>query len=158
MSAGPFLNLSPGEERIGRACAWIEHEGRVLMAARDTWGWTLPGGGIHPGETPQQAAVREAWEECGAHGEVVGVAVRLSEGADCYPVRLRALEPSPEGRPVRWVRPESLWWACDPQLCQVLAARGRTVPPPALRTVVQGLRRITFQIQAAVRRVSGVAA
>ncbi|GGL97326.1 NUDIX hydrolase [Deinococcus aerophilus] len=158
MTAQSFLNLSPGEERTGRACAWIEHEGRVLMSARDAWGWTLPGGGVHPGETPQQAAIREAWEECGAHGEVVGEAVRLSEGADCYPVRLLGLDASPEGRPVRWVRPESLWWACDPQLCQVLEARGRSVPPPALRTVVQLLRRIIFRIQAVVRRVSGVTA
>jgi hypothetical protein len=156
--AGRFLNLSPGETRIGRACAWIEHEGRVLMSARDKWGWTLPGGGIHPDETPQQAAVREAWEECGAHGEVVGEAVRLSEGADCYPMRLLALEPSPEGRPVVWVRPESLWWACDPQMCQMLAARGWAVPPPALRTVVRVIRRITFQIQAAVARFPGTAA
>lgn len=157
MTAPPFLNLSPGEDRIGRACAWIEHEGRVLMSARDAWGWTLPGGGIHPGETPQQAAVREAWEECGAHCEVIGEAVRLSEGADCYPMRLLGLESSPEGRPVLWVRPETVWWACDPQLCQVLAAMGRSIPSPALRAGLQTVRRLTFQTQAAFRRSSRMA-
>lgn len=154
MTAQSFLNLSPGEDRIGRACAWIEHGGRVLMVARDSWGWTLPGGGIHHGETPQQAAVREAWEECGAHCEVVGKAVQLSEGADCYPMRLLGLEASPEGRPVLWVKAEALWWACDPQLCQVLAAQGRSVPWPAVRVVVQRLRRLVFQIQAAFGRVA----
>ncbi|MBB6017211.1 NUDIX hydrolase [Deinococcus radiopugnans] len=158
MTAPPFLNLSPGEDRIGRACAWIEHEGRVLMSARDAWGWTLPGGGIHPGETPQQAAVREAWEECRAHCEVIGEAVRLSEGADCYPMRLLGLESSPEGRPVLWVRPESVWWACDPQLCQVLAAQGRSIPSPAFRAGLQTVRRITFQTQAAFRRSSRMTA
>ncbi|CAM3573268.1 NUDIX hydrolase [Deinococcus frigens] len=152
MSAQPFLNLSPGEDRIGRACAWIEYEGRVLMSARDSWGWTLPGGGIHPNETPQQAAVREAWEECGAHGEVVGEAVRLSEGADCYPMRLLGLEASPEGRPVLWVRTNSLWWACDPQLCQMLVAGGRAVPPPAVRALMRVVRRVVFQIQARLGR------
>lgn len=154
MSAQPFLNLSPGEDRIGRACAWIEHEGRVLLVARDSWGWTLPGGGIHPGETSQQAAVREAWEECGANCEVVGKAVRLSKGADCYSMRLLGLEASPEGRPVLWVNAESLWWACDPQLCQVLAARGRSVPSPTIRKVVQRLRRLVFQTQAAFGRAA----
>ncbi|CAM4035703.1 NUDIX hydrolase [Deinococcus marmoris] len=153
MSGQPFLNLSPGEDRIGRASAWIEREdGCVLMVARDSWGWTLPGGGIHPGETPQQAAVREAWEECGAHCEVVGEAVWLSEGADCYPMRLLGLEASPEGRPVLWVNAGSLWWACDPQLCQVLMARGQSVPSTAIRAIVQRLRRITFRVQAVFGR------
>jgi 8-oxo-dGTP pyrophosphatase MutT (NUDIX family) len=31
----------------------------------DTWGWELPAGGVDPGETLQEAAVREAIEEAG---------------------------------------------------------------------------------------------
>lgn len=31
----------------------------------DTWGWEIPAGGIDPGETPVQAAEREAIEESG---------------------------------------------------------------------------------------------
>ncbi|MDL2342719.1 NUDIX domain-containing protein [Deinococcus sp. MIMF12] len=131
----PFLNLSPSEARRGRTSAWIERgDGRVLMVALNRGGWTLPGGGIHPGETPQQAAVREAWEEAGAHGEVAGEPFRMygawDEAQECVPLRLLALEPSPEGRPVAWVNPRSLPWADDVQLRQVLAARGET--PPAL--------------------------
>ncbi|ACO47285.1 NUDIX domain-containing protein [Deinococcus deserti] len=135
-----FLDLSPSPVRTGRACAWIEQDGRILMAARDCGGWTLPGGGIHPGESPALAAVREAWEECGAHAEVAGEPVILhsASGIDslCFPLRLAspALEPSPEGRPVAWIDPRVLPWADDMQLRQVLRARGETpqhldVPP-----------------------------
>ncbi|MFC6802126.1 NUDIX hydrolase [Deinococcus caeni] len=139
MTRPAFLNLSPGLDRVGRACAWIEREdGFVLMTGLEWGGWTLPGGGIHPGETPAQAAVREAWEEAGAHAEVAGdpfpiVGVSGVESI-CVPLHLTRLEPSPEGRPVTWVNPRSLPWAEDHQLRQVLAARGQTpahlrVPP-----------------------------
>lgn len=33
--------------------------------------WVLPGGGVKPGETLEQAAVREVWEEAGAHCRIV---------------------------------------------------------------------------------------
>lgn len=40
---------------------WSEH-GRS--------GWTLPGGGVEPGEDPIEGAVREIWEETGFHASV----------------------------------------------------------------------------------------
>lgn len=45
-------------------------EERVLLLYRhrfitDTWGWEIPAGRVDPGETPEQAAVREAEEEVG---------------------------------------------------------------------------------------------
>jgi 8-oxo-dGTP pyrophosphatase MutT (NUDIX family) len=43
-----------------------DDEGRVLLAHHAEGGtWLFPGGLVEPGETPADAAVREAWEETG---------------------------------------------------------------------------------------------
>lgn len=145
-----FTDLSPSPDRVGRVNAWIERDdGRVLMAGLRRGGWTLPGGGIMPGETVGAAAVREAWEEVGAHCEVVGVPFPLDEDwGECVPLRLLSLEPSPEGRPVAWVNPRSLPWADDVQIRQVLAARGETPPhldvPPPVRVTSDAAARLGF--------------
>ena len=47
---------------------------RILMVQhRDADGlfWILPGGGVKAGETQEQAAVREVWEEAGARCRIV---------------------------------------------------------------------------------------
>lgn len=136
-SCVPFPNLSPSPDRTGRVCVWVEREGRVLMTGREWGGWTLPGGGICPGETGEEAAVRETWEECGVRVELTDEAVRLTEESLCYPARLLSLSPSPEGRVVAWVNPRALPWADDVQVRQVLAARGETPGSLALPERVQ---------------------
>jgi 8-oxo-dGTP diphosphatase len=58
-----------------RARVVIVEEGRLALIKRVREGRTyylFPGGGVEPGETPEQAAVREAWEE-------LGVQVRLAD-------------------------------------------------------------------------------
>jgi 8-oxo-dGTP pyrophosphatase MutT (NUDIX family) len=49
-------------------------DGRVLLVRAANGGlWAAPGGAIDPDETPQDAVVREVWEETGLHVEPVGV-------------------------------------------------------------------------------------
>jgi 8-oxo-dGTP diphosphatase len=55
------------------AYAVIIDEGRILLAHWSQGGysgWTLPGGGIDPGEDPADAAVREIAEETGYRAEL----------------------------------------------------------------------------------------
>ena len=52
------------------ACALIDAENRVLLAQRPPGKsleglWEFPGGKLEPGETPEQALVREMMEELG---------------------------------------------------------------------------------------------
>ncbi len=125
MTAQPFLNLSPGLHRTGRAAACIWHEATVLMVGAEgpenAGRWTLPGGGVEPGETPAQAAVREAWEESGAHVVVSGegfevVSPNSGTSSTLFLARLLHLENSPKGRPRLWVNPLELPWTGDYQL------------------------------------------
>jgi 8-oxo-dGTP pyrophosphatase MutT (NUDIX family) len=48
----------------------LDDDGRVLLArAASADVWVLPGGAVDPDEPPQDAVVREVWEEVGLHVE-----------------------------------------------------------------------------------------
>jgi len=60
---GPTLLLVPSVTGLV-----FDDDGRILLVRHSNGGvWVAPGGAIDPGETPQDAVVREVWEETGLH-------------------------------------------------------------------------------------------
>jgi 8-oxo-dGTP diphosphatase len=56
------------DSRTGAYAVLVDDAGRILLALWNEGAvpaWTLPGGGVEPGETPEEAAVREVREETG---------------------------------------------------------------------------------------------
>jgi len=59
---------------VPAASAVVVEEGRILLAKRtDSGQWTIPGGGMKPGETIAEAAIREVEEETGVEVEVLSL-------------------------------------------------------------------------------------
>ena len=103
--------------------AAIVRAGRVLAARRTTpprlaGGWEFPGGKVEPGETPEEAVVREVAEELGCSVEVTGWLTATVPVSDALVLRVATArivegEPEPaEGDPVhdrlRWLGVDEL--------------------------------------------------
>lgn len=98
--------------------------GKVLIAKRIKPSlWSLPGGRIEAGETPEQAAIRELFEETGVTAKIVALAgesevIRKDKSGaviarfhiSAYAARWVAgeAEPGPEAAEVAWVTPEEI--------------------------------------------------
>ena len=71
--------------KVGADAAIFDDEGRILLHLRaDDQRWCLPCGWLEPNESPQEAVVRETWEETGLHVEpveLVGVFTRRPDPA-----------------------------------------------------------------------------
>ncbi|WP_432829730.1 NUDIX hydrolase [Dactylosporangium sp. CA-092794] len=105
----------------------VNDAGELLLIHRaDNDNWSLPGGGMEPGESMTDCAVRETFEETGIHVEVTGlvgiytdprhVIVYTSnnevrqEFSIVYTARPLGGEPTPsdESREVVWVSPDAI--------------------------------------------------
>ncbi len=76
MAFHPIAPFALQDTRIGCYAVVVDAEQRVLLAHWNEGGrsgWTLPGGGMEPGELPEQTTVREVREETGYDVELDGL-------------------------------------------------------------------------------------
>lgn len=76
MKFHPSVSCCEGQEPSA-VLVMVLHEGRVLLAEIAGRGWCIPSGRLEPGETAEEAARREVYEETGA---VIGALHRIG----CY--------------------------------------------------------------------------
>lgn len=71
-SIGRSLTRLPTVVRSGTCAAVFNPQGEILLQKRaDNGFWSMPGGAVDPGESVEQAIIREVWEETGLHVRVV---------------------------------------------------------------------------------------
>jgi 8-oxo-dGTP diphosphatase len=104
-----------------RACAAIIKNGLILMVLHqipERHFWTLPGGGIEPGETPEQAAIREVMEEVGMEVKIVRL-LYVETRTDWYSYCFLA-EPVGSVEPSLGVDPEEIHLPPSERILQAL--------------------------------------
>ena len=84
MTISPYLRQL--REHVGHALllvpsaavlVWDEQGRLLLVKATDSGGWQTIGGAVDPGESPEQAAIREAREEAGVEVQLLGIRAAL---------------------------------------------------------------------------------
>ena len=102
------------------ACALVDADNRVLLSQRPEGKalaglWEFPGGKLEPGETPEEALVRELREEIGIETKV-GCLAPLTFASHTYETfhllmplficrRYEGIPVPREGQVLKWVRP-----------------------------------------------------
>lgn len=120
----------------------LVRDGRVLLVRRDAsmdrepGGWTFPGGFLDPGESAEDAAVRETFEETGLRATITGIVGRpftLPEPHHLVIVYRGEADGDPvagdEVSEVRWCAPDEIPWdeiafATTTQALEALIADG----------------------------------
>ena len=114
--------MAPGMDRITQAgaVAFRMHDGRpqilLVTARRNPSQWIFPKGTVEPGETLEEAALREAREEAGLEGIVLDGPVPLVFGVggrqyrvEYFLVEARNAGEAREGRRLAWCTRRDAW-------------------------------------------------
>ena len=120
----PPPGAAPGKRLLlVAACALVDSDNRVLLARRPEGKkmaglWEFPGGKLHPGETPEQALIRELREELGidvAQACLAPFAFASHDYAGFHLLmplflcrRWTGIPTGVEGQALAWVRPQKL--------------------------------------------------
>ncbi len=128
--------------RLGVCAVITDGRGRVLLARRDRPPiWNLPGGGVEPGESPWDAAVRETLEEVGVQVVVealTGVYDRSPDGDPVLVFRCRLVRGTPatssEAIAVGWFAADQLPEPINPYQPDRIRDALRADPAAALRS------------------------
>lgn len=105
------------------ACALVDVDGRVLLGQRPegkslAGSWEFPGGKVDPGETPEEALIRELEEELGVTTKTDCLAplTFASHSYDGFHLlmplficrRYQGIPQGREGQALKWVRPREM--------------------------------------------------
>jgi ADP-ribose pyrophosphatase YjhB (NUDIX family) len=72
-TAGPEQEVTAGLTREFTVAVFVVQDDRVLLHFHRKLGmWLPPGGHIEPNELPDDAAIREVWEETGVRARLIG--------------------------------------------------------------------------------------
>lgn len=146
---------APPVKRQAARIVLIDSDGRVLLQQVEGLGdgtvWITPGGGLEPGESHEQAALREIAEEVGHHAAELGPlvwkrvheflfrGVRYLQDERFFLARCEPFEVDVSGLDEleREIVKGHRWWTVD----EIKAAEGVVFAPHALATLVEPLVR-----------------